>query len=75
MKYDQIIQPTETQFSQWVTPNRKYKLQCCDCGLVHDMQFIVLLKAGRKLDRRKGQIKFRVRKNDKATMAVRRNKS
>ena len=27
-------------FSRWVQPNMpKYLMSCCDCGLVHEMQF------------------------------------
>lgn len=61
-------------WTPWVTPAKKYKLACCDCGLVHDMEFFVLLKGGKRLDRRKGQIKFRVRRNVRATAAMRRHK-
>jgi len=29
---------------EWVSPrmNGKYKMMCCDCGLVHSLRFIVL---------------------------------
>lgn len=72
-KYVNITQDTPRHWSKWVTPRtRGYKLACCDCGLVHDMEHKVLLKGGEQLDRRKGQIKFRVRRNIKATAAMRR---
>jgi hypothetical protein len=75
MKYHTITQQSEADWSPWTTPAVKYRLACCDCGLIHDMQFMVLLKGGQKLDRRKGQIKFRVRRNKRATAAMRRRTS
>lgn len=73
MKYYQLTEKGTNQFTPWVTPAMKYRLACCHCGLVHDMEFMVLLKGGKKLDRRKGQIKFRLRQNAKATAAIRRS--
>jgi hypothetical protein len=73
MKYPQLVEQGPGNWTRWVTPKTKYRLACCHCGLVHDMQFMVLLKGGKKLDRRKGQIKFRVRQNARATSAVRRS--
>lgn len=31
----------EGGWSEWVSPSRKqpYKFACCDCGLVHEMEF------------------------------------
>lgn len=62
-------------WTPWTTPAKEYKLACCSCGLVHDMEFMVRLKGGQNLDRRKGQIKFRVRQNARATAAMRRKKT
>ena len=48
---------------EWVTPVRNgYRMMCCDCGLVHEMDFRV----------KGGRIQFRVRRNERATMASRR---
>lgn len=34
MKYKQV------KSGEWVAPKRKYyKMKCCDCGLVHKMEF------------------------------------
>jgi hypothetical protein len=31
---------TSRGFSAWVTPDmQRYQMACCDCGLVHEMQF------------------------------------
>lgn len=36
-------------WSEWVYPTARYWMQCCDCGLVHEMQFgtFVAEKRGR----------------------------
>lgn len=48
--------------NEWVRPIRKgYKLACCDCGLVHDMDFRVV----------HGRVQFRVRRNNRATAGIR----
>jgi hypothetical protein len=50
-------------WTDWVQPVRKgYRIACCDCNLVHTMDFRV----------RKGQVQFRVRRNDRSTAALRR---
>ncbi len=37
MKYPKV------QAGEWVQPRRKgYKMKCCDCGLVHVMEFQLL---------------------------------
>lgn len=48
---------------EWVQPIRKgYKLACCDCSLVHLMDFRV----------RRGKIEFRVFRHNRATATMRR---
>lgn len=48
---------------QWVQPIRRgYKMACCDCGLVHTMNFRVV----------KGRAQFNVYRNNRATAAKRR---
>jgi hypothetical protein len=48
---------------EWVQPIRKnYKLACCDCGLVHQMDFRVY----------RGRVQFRVRRDNRATAMMRR---
>lgn len=54
------------RWSRWVRPIRKgYKMACCDCGLVHDMDFRIV---GDKAKR----IQFRVARNNRSTGQVRR---
>jgi hypothetical protein len=49
--------------NQWEKPIRKnYKLACCDCGLVHNVDFKIEKKA----------IMLRMRRNNRATAAIRR---
>lgn len=65
-----------------VTPVMKgYRMACCDCGLVHDMQFrAVRVKKfnddgawiGDWLDPNKYRIAFRARRNNRSTAQVRR---
>jgi len=56
---------------EWVQPVVEgYKMACCDCGLVHEMDFRI----------ENGRIQFRVRRNNRATagkrvkMGMRKNK-
>lgn len=55
---------------EWVQPVRKgYKLSCCDCGLVHDLDFrLVVNVRGAK------RIQFRAFRNERATALTRRAK-
>ena len=51
-------------WSRWIFPSRtKYKLACCDCGLVHDWRFRLRGK----------HIEFKVRVNKRSTAAIRRH--
>ena len=38
-------------WSEWVYPTPKsYLFKCCDCGLIHEMQFSVFVEKNRKGD-------------------------
>jgi hypothetical protein len=53
--------------NEWVQPIRKgYKMACCDCGLVHEMDFRIVRGKGWE------SIQFRVRRNNRATAGIRR---
>lgn len=55
----------EDGWSDWVRPvERGYKLSCCDCGLVHTMDF--------RVDEDRAE--FRVARNARATAAIRRER-
>lgn len=53
------------QDGEWVQPKRKgYRMRCCDCGLVHTMDFrLVKYGNGRK-------IQFRATRDQRATAAI-----
>lgn len=57
-------------WSRWQTPIMKgYKMQCCDCGLIHEMEFEVI-KEGKKLA--KGWFKAQLIKNGRVRMRAKR---
>lgn len=68
-------------WSAWVNPRMdRYRMACCDCGLVHDIQFRVVqvkqwLSRGRKIvqfvSARKYRVEFRARRNKRSTSALR----
>lgn len=69
-------------WSDWQQPvMKRYRMACCDCGLVHDMQFEVLrVKKHRpdgsweaaETDPEKYRVSFRARRNNKSTALLRR---
>jgi hypothetical protein len=60
---------SEPKSGQWVEPiRRKYKLACCDCGLVHALNFRLI-----KNDHGRGKrIQFKAYRDYRATGQVRR---
>lgn len=57
MRYHQVLD------NVWEQPVRKnYKMACCDCGLVHDVDFRI----------HKGKIQMRARRNGRSTGQLRR---
>lgn len=50
-------------WSEWIRPLEGYKLACCDCGLVHDVEF-------RLAD--DNTLNFRMKRNNRSTAAIRR---
>jgi hypothetical protein len=61
-------------YGEWTRPRmRNFREQCCDCGLIHRLDFRIV--DGRKDARarlRRLQVEFRTRRDDRATAAVRR---
>lgn len=50
-------------WSRWVQPiERGYKMSCCDCGLVHVLDFRIYVE----------RVQFRARRDKRASAAVRR---
>ena len=56
MKYHQ------QQDGEWMQPKPDYKMACCDCGLVHRVEFRVV----------KGRVQFRAWRDNRATGGRRR---
>lgn len=55
----------DVKAGQWVQPVRKdYKMACCDCGLVHVLDFRIC----------RGKIQFRAFRNNRSTAMIRRHK-
>lgn len=80
--------PTQVEgkngWSDWIAPiMRGYGMACCDCGLVHDIQFraIEVVKNRKRrtfeyveLSASKYRIIFRAKRNTRATGQIRRRK-
>jgi hypothetical protein len=50
-------------YGEWTRPRmRNFREQCCDCGLIHRLDFRIV----------DGQIEFRTRRDDRATAVARR---
>lgn len=52
----------EDGWSEWIHPMPGYRMACCDCNLVHDLEF--------RLDDL-NQLNFRVSRNDDSTASLR----
>jgi hypothetical protein len=56
-RYHQIVD------GEWIRPQkRRFREMCCDCCLVHDLDFRIV----------DGEVEFRARRNNRATSAARR---
>ena len=50
-------------YGGWTRPRvRNFREQCCDCGLIHRLDFRIV----------DGKVEFRMRRDDRATAAARR---
>lgn len=62
-------------FSRWVQPHMgKYLLACCDCGLVHEMQFRIATGPVRAGGQRTN-VQFRARRADGHTRRLRKKET
>lgn len=76
--------PGKGGWCRWVTPvMRRYKLVCCDCSLVHEMEFDALKVNTRttrrrfnatKLDTKTYRVAFRVRRKNGLTKLLRKRR-
>lgn len=79
-----IEKETDSGWSRWVPPLHKgYRMACCDCGLVHNMEFKVVhvtktMKDGswtyKDAKDKKLRVMFRAQRNNRSTAALRRKK-
>jgi hypothetical protein len=51
-------------WTDWIRPAQGYRMGCCDCGLVHELEFRVV-----NVD----DVEFRARRNSRSTAAKRRS--
>lgn len=70
-------------WSDWVQPLNGYRMACCDCGLVHEMEFEVLRKGkdlpdgtwkATSLGHERYRVSFRARRHERSTSQVRRHR-
>ncbi len=80
-KHKRIKPVTSEGWSDWITPIQNYKMTCCDCGLVHDMEWQVLKVTednapdfnADELPWGDYRIALRARRNNRSTGQVRRH--
>ena len=66
-KYEKMEQPSPKEFTEWWAPQETgWKMGCCDCGLVHDVDFRVVQEGEGPL-----QVQMRMRRNIRSTAAKR----
>lgn len=70
MKKIKQVKVNKDGWSRWETPSMKgYLMACCDCDLVHEMEFEVFREVSRT---KNGWIKGAPIKNGRVTMRARR---
>lgn len=77
MKFKQEKVKKGKRFTDWIRPTMNgYHISCCDCGLVHTLNFRALkiikitkkgTKIGKILPKDKYQIEFKISRNNKLT--------
>ncbi len=81
-KYERHTDDGDDGYTRWITPVMDgYKMACCDCGLVHDVDFRAV-KAGRtkadgtfsitQIGKVRYRVALRVKRNNRATGQMRR---
>lgn len=82
MKKYPLLIPNEDGWSDWYNPRMSgYKMACCDCNLVHVMEFKVMRvvtrnadgsSKGEEMPQDKFSVRMRVRRNNRSTGQLRR---
>jgi len=70
VKFKRIVESNNGK-SEWIQPVRRgYRMMCCDCGLVHNLDFRIVKR------NRTGalMIQFRAYRNERSTALSRRHK-
>jgi hypothetical protein len=70
-------------WSRWIQPVQDYKMACCDCGLVHNIQWNILKVTNTSADARRFsaenlpwgeyRLEMRVSRNKRSTAQIRRH--
>lgn len=69
MRFTKHVVEKLSDWTVWIRPRRKgYKMACCDCGLVHDLDFRI------RREWRGNVVEFRARRNVRSTAAMRRHR-
>lgn len=70
VRFRKEVQISPNGFSDWIQPRaKKYLMACCDCNLVHEMQFRVwTTKSGKQF------VQFRARRAIGHTARLRKHK-
>lgn len=69
-RYKRMVE-NNGRWTEWVQPVRRgYKMACCDCGLVHNLDFRIVKRnaVGAR------SIQFRASRNNRSTALVRRSR-
>lgn len=74
--------PDERGWAGGENAHLQHRLICCDCGLAHDMEFIVVevsrrngrVRMVREAPLKKYTVQFRARRNERSTAQIRRKK-
>ena len=84
MRYPKVQEQPDTGWSDLILPVMKgYKMACCDCGLVHELDFEVFAITGqteagvftlRPLTDDEAQVAFKARRDNRATGQKRRKR-
>lgn len=71
-KLDKIIELVRNEsgrggWSKWVSPKMKgYKMECCDCGLIHEIEFDIVKFTGKT----KGELSHSICIDDKDMQVI-----
>lgn len=67
----EVPRPKKSGWTKWIQPTmQSYFMACCDCGLVHTMDFRVAVDTKNAC-----HVQFRVRRNHKETRNERKKKN